>query len=896
MRKIISLLTLLILISSIPASASSWWIFGKKKKKKKEQIEAVDTTKTAPSKSKYATMFLNDKNVVTAKGDFITIHKTRNKLYFEFPIYNLNREMLIATTITQTSDAEYVTPGYKHNEPIHVRFSLADSTVYMNKINIPLEYNKQDNATISEAVKMSSLDPLVQSFDIICTSDDNVSVVFEVTDLFLNGGNLLSPFSESGSSKSSNNFKKNTSRLGKFKSFEDNAMIKSYLSYDVTSKTPLGSSSGKPTPLTIEVTRTLLLLPYEEDRMRSRLADLRLGTFLTHKKILKEDEDKISYYSMVNRWRLEPKDTAAYLRGDLTEPIKPIVFYLDSAFPESWKDPAREGITRWNAAFEAIGFKNAVQIKDYPENDPEFDPDNLKYSCIRYVPTNTANAMGPSWVDPNTGEIISASVIVWNDVARLINNWRFIQTSQIDPSVRAKKLPDDIMGESLAYVLAHEVGHCLGFMHNMSASAAYPVDSLRSVTFTQQHGTTPSIMDYARFNYVAQPEDKGVKLDPPNLGPYDYYLVEYAYKPLLEAKTMEQEKETLETLVDSKVGNPVYRYGNQQIISRYDPSAIEEDLGDDPMKAGDYGIKNLKYILSNLNNWISNEEDPDMSHRRTLYSGIIGQYSRYIRASLMNVGGIYLNKVKAGTHGDTYKVVPRDVQKKSLAWVMKQLQESAWLNDKENTTNFPLRTSASAQFIYNIGEDVFNAYRKVMLASHVSQDSFTVKEFFDDLYNHVWQSALWGRATTLADRQLQEMFVNKVCGYLDTRGFGASIRISMLSDEEAYAPSVNEILAFNLDESGYVEKYQNLLREIELREGKAELINHLENEIEFGYGYGWQSAVNLRDIDNSQTLFYAQGQRILNLLRSQLANSWGESRDHYRAMIFKLESAMSTSN
>lgn len=184
-------------------------------------------------------------------------------------------------------------------------------------------------------------------------------------------------------------------------------------------------------------------------------------------------------------------------------------------FQELWKQPIKEGTLRWNEAFEKIGFKNAVQVRDFPKDDPEFDPDNLKYSCIRYLPSSTANAMGPSWVDPTTGEIVNASVLVYNDVIRLINNWRFVQTAQIDPSVRAKKMPDDIVKESIAYVVAHEVGHCLGFMHNMSASAAYPVDSLRSASFTNTYGTTPCIMDYARFNYVAQPGDKGVRLTPP---------------------------------------------------------------------------------------------------------------------------------------------------------------------------------------------------------------------------------------------------------------------------------------------------------------------------------------------------------------------------------------------
>jgi hypothetical protein len=293
--------------------------------------------------------------------------------------------------------------------------------------------------------------------------------------------------------------------------------------------------------------------------MRPRLADSRIGIFLTDMSRINGKKDKIEDFSVINRWNIQPKDLEAWKRGELVEPVKPIVFYLDDAFPALWREPIRRGVLRWNKAFEKIGFKNVMHIEDFPKDDPEFDPDNLKYSCIRYVPAAVANAMGPSWVDPRSGEIINASVLMYNDVVKLAANWRFVQTAQVDERVRGKELPDDVFQESLEYILAHEVGHCLGLMHNMAASSAFPVDSLRSASFTQQHGTTPSIMDYARFNYVAQPGDKGVKLTPPDLGPYDDYVIKYAYTPLPDKKDMFDEEKTIRGWIDEKVGDPIYR-------------------------------------------------------------------------------------------------------------------------------------------------------------------------------------------------------------------------------------------------------------------------------------------------------------------------------------------------
>ena len=518
----------------VPMFAQNFDLDAKSKKKssKKGKVEVVEKKETAKPKkvSKYEKTFIKDKTCETAscEGGFMTVHKVKGKLYIELPVEYLGREMLIASTVTKSSDSDLAYVGYKPTKPLHVRFTKVDSTIFMNEVSVLPDFDENDRR-MEKAVRLAGMETVLTSSKLTCWNKDSSAVVFDVTSVLAGDFDKLAPVkngSASGGVSLTVSYNSDGRAFEGIKAFKDNVTIKSTLSYYVTSKL-LGLLTLKnKAPFTVGVTRTILLLP--EKRMRPRIADTRVGIFLTNKTDLDSDIDAIKTYSVINRWDIEPSDYQAWKRGELVEPVKPVLFYLDDAFPEHWREPATKGVLRWNKAFEAIGFKNAVQVVDFPTDDPDFDPDNLKYSCIRYIPSQIANAMGPSWVDPATGEIINASVIVWNDVIKLVNDWRFTQTSQVDPRARSKRLPEDLVDESIEYVIAHEVGHCLGFMHNMSASAAYPVDSLRSATFTQKYGTTSSIMDYARFNYVAQPEDKDVCLTPPTLGVYDYYLVKYA--------------------------------------------------------------------------------------------------------------------------------------------------------------------------------------------------------------------------------------------------------------------------------------------------------------------------------------------------------------------------------
>lgn len=458
----------------------------------------------------------------------------------------------------------------------------------------------------------------------------------------------------------------------------------------------------------------------------------------------------------------------------------------------------------------------------------------------------------------------------------------FVQTAQIDPSVRTSKMPEKIISESIAYVIAHEVGHSLGFMHNMAASAAYPVDSLRSASFTKKYGTTPSIMDYARFNYVAQPEDKGVRLTPPDLGVYDEFLVKWAYQYFPRAKDAVEESEILEKWVDEKAGDPRFRYGRQQIYSRYDPSALEEDLGDDPMKAGDYGIKNLQYILKNLNQWITN--DVDGKHKSALYAELRGQYYRYVRNVIYNIGGIYLTSVKEGTPGQIYQSVPREIQKASLAWAINQFRTCGWLYNEELSKKLSLRVNSVVMMRKRIAQAIKNSYRGVILSSHVAQNgAYTLEEFFEDYYNEVFQNILVGRELTEADKMLQLITIDLLSENLQKKEEKGLLGLTSVRD--AYTPTSEDMEAYNLDVSCILAEWRKQICELDVN-GRIDREDLFLKQ--FGRGYGWQQEVDLKAIDNSKEYIYDMALKIKQLLEKTLPSATGEAKRHYQNLLFTL--------
>lgn len=642
----------------------------KKKSGKKGKVEQVVDTTKKEKKDKYKEAI---KDAKVYDGLIKAYMTPKQELLFEFTPDHSSHMFLLTNRLTETSDDAAFAAGQMIGNQIMFRVEM--DTSYVHFFNVSSYNRMRPGDEMGEAFYKNHRDPVFKSFKVKAFKQDTCYLV-DMTKFFQSNEKCITPLQYSSNimGQKSGSYDSDASRILEVKSFPENVEITSQMNFH-----------AEPEPYFVQVRRSILLLP--DEPMKMRYQDNRVGYFYTMYNWYSTDIDKVDTRKCIHRWRLEPKEgeEEKYFAGELVEPAEPIVFYVDSSFPDKWKDAVKKGIEDWQPAFEAAGFKNAIIARDYPSpaDSTGFDPDDIRFNCVRYIATDIANASGPSYVDPRTGEILVGDVNWYHNVISLVNNWRFTQTGAVDPRVRKHVFDDEVMSESLRYVASHEIGHTLGLMHNMGASHSFPVDSLRSASFTQKYGTTASIMDYARNNYVAQPGDleKGVRLVPPLIGVYDIHAINWGYRLFPGDLTPEQEKPLLNKIITDKGDDPMFKFGAQQIFNTLSPADQTEDLGNDHIKAGNYAIANMKKMVPQLEKWF-HEEGEDYMDIKVKFFNLANQYRRIFNHVIPYVGGVYFNDlVQDGSTGERARVfVPKTKQKEAMTWLVDQaLTFRQWL-------------------------------------------------------------------------------------------------------------------------------------------------------------------------------------------------------------------------
>ena len=757
------ILLLLIFIFTISFSKTQAQLFGKKKEaeepqeKKQSDYQSYNEIVTAKA--------------ITDEGLFNT-HRVDEKVYFEIPFELLEKDLLWVSRIAKLPSnfgGGYTNAGSKINEQV-VRWYKRDKYVDIKVIDF--ENESDESSPIRQSVEANNFFPILYSSKIEGFNPDSTALLVDVTSLFTEEVNAINAMSE-GSRKryQVKGLDKSRSYIESVKSYPQNVEVKHLMTYKADSP-PERSQAGT---ISMLLNQSMILLP--EDKMMPRVADYRVGWFTIDKYDYDSEALKSDDYEILQRWRLIPKDIEAYRRGELVEPVKPIVYYLDPATPEKWRPYFKLGIEDWNQAFEQAGFKNAIIAKDppSPEEDPEFSPEDVRYSVVRYVATTTRNAIGPRVADPRTGEIIESDIIWYHNHLRSYRNRYMIEAGAQNPSARTLQTPEAEIGEMMRMVIAHEVGHALGLPHNMKASSAYPTDSLRSASFTQKYGLTPSIMDYARINYVAQPGDKGVRYIR-MMGPYDEYAINWGYRYLPDAQSKEDEKATLDAWIEEKAGNPWYEFGSG--YGRTDPQSQTESLGRDQVKASEYGLANLKKVVPQLVDWTA-EDGKGYQELEEVYRELGNMWRGYIYHVITNIGGVYETRKTADQAGAMYEHTPREIQMKAMDFLNEHafsspewLLDSAILNRIEPAGAIERAKQIQTRSLkWLLDED--RLLRMVENESFNGNEAYTVLEMLEDLREGVFAELYSGQVVDAYRRNLQRTYVDI-----------ALSKIAMLEDEE----------------------------------------------------------------------------------------------------------------
>lgn len=704
-------------------------------------------------------------NVVKSGGDW----------YFEIPDSIVGRRLL--TTIRFTN-APAGTKKYGGE-------MLGEQTVYWETapgdlllLRSDLYVNVADSLdAIDRAVSISNSNPIIGTFKV--ESHKRGLRRIKVTSFFNEDNPAIGVNMFTKQAFGLQGYLPSASFIESIKSFPMNVEVRTTKTWmSAQPKTYSGVYTGK---VTLGLNVSFVLLP--EKPMQARLFDPRVGYFADRYNEFTDNQQRVDVRRFITRWRLEPKDSTdreKMKRGELVEPLKPIVYYIDPATPKKWRPYLIAGVNDWQKAFEQAGFKNAIIGKEWPENDSTMSMEDARYSVIRYLASDIENAYGPNVHDPRSGEIIESHICWYHNVMSLVHDWYMIQAGNIDEAARKMKFGDELMGELIRFVSSHEVGHTLGLRHNFGSSSTVPTDSLRSRCFTEKYGHTPSIMDYARFNYVAQPEDSittaGIF---PRIGDYDLWAIKWGYTPMFDAYDIDSDHWELEKLVQAAEldKNPRLWFGDGETNRTNDPRCQTEDLGDDAVKSSDYGIKNLQRMMPNLPEWTYQSNDINLSGLKGVYDNVVSQFMRYTFHVANNIGGVMMTYKTIDETGDIYADTPREKQERALDFINRHIfTEPTWLIDVPYIHRLsPDPSTITERFGTNVMNRLFSAASLERLTA-----TYPLSDVLSDVERMLFSELRSGKAVTSYRQALQRSYIGALTTYFTTAAPTKAARADVL--------------------------------------------------------------------------------------------------------------------
>lgn len=852
---------LLLLACCLPQEGNAIWPFKKKKKEdKKEKLTS------------YQKLF-KGKKVQTAHG-LMTIHKVEDKVYVEFPVAMLGREMLLASSIENTSDGGEGAPGQLGGNDVRLSFEMIDSTVVARMPLLSKPVNSSGDAYIARALDNSHNPGIFKSFKVLACTPDSSALVINMKDLFFDGSRFTKPFPSNAANgyygfvSRDHTLKTDKSTILGVSASANNITVQEELCYAVDHVLMGAYDMYKDVPLTAVVNKMLCILPQEP--MTPRLADSRLALTLQLKSDFSGVGKPVKNIYYAKRWHIEPSDSAAYRRGDLVAPKKQLVFYIDSLMPAQWHPYIKAGAESWNKAFEKIGFKNVIAVKEFPEQDSLFNANSFDYMTIRYSASWMNFAQTTLHADSRTGEIMNASILINANMISVQYADRVGATVASDPRVRTTQFSQEIQGELIQAAIAQAVGTGLGLGMNSGAECAYPVDSLRSVSFTNKYGLASSVMGGVVLNDVASAEDvrKGVRLVHTNPGPYDELVIKYLYKPTY-ATSLQEEKEILDGWIREHAGDASYTYVRKQSRFESDPRTAYGGFGDDHLKSLAYMLPNIRTGCENYNTWFA-KDDRDFTMRKRVHSALCERLGSRIDAILTYVGGIYLNDIRQNDVLPSYSMVDRDKQKTALHKALELAKDLDWVDTTDRSFEFSIGDKKADRMRLNVFSAIFGRLPYIEVCTErFPESAYTANEYLDDVYQAVWEGALKRRPLAGFEKALQEAFLKSI---ISTSSVTAPIG-SFKAAKESFA-SMPKVNLAALREGMRIEAHTELLQDAESVMGFAPVPPIYANQTKIAAYY------------------YDLLLRTKDMLEKSLSTVPEVDRSHYELLIYRIKKAI----